>query len=347
MSFRTKGRRLWESTRTGNKKLAERMHAQRTLEVAEGRFTGGASNRTADGSMHTLTGLIERYKAEVQFKKRWPARDTAIFEHLTTYFGNNAMLNTLDVTVCGYERWRNKKRAAAATIVKELGLLGRMCRLAVKWRWMSLNPVSLVELPRITNNRVRYLNPEELQKLTVAMPAWIRPIVTLARSTGLRRENILSLTWQQIDLHNGFVSLPITKNGEGHIVPLNATALKALERASKIRRLDTPWVFCGHNGERFTGDAVSMAFKRICRKAGISDLRFHDLRHDFASRLVQRGVDIYRVKGLLGHKDLRMTTRYAHLSPENLQAVKVLDDATQLSFIDATGYDLVTLEKDA
>jgi integrase len=69
-----------------------------------------------------------------------------------------------------------------------------------------------------------------------------------------------------------------------------------------------------------------MAFMHACRKVGISDFRFHDLRHTFASLLVQRGVDLYRVQRLLGHRDARMTQRYAHLSPENLkEAVTVLD----------------------
>ena len=148
-----------------------------------------------------------------------------------------------------------------------------------------------------------------------------------------------------MDLKSGFLSIPETKNGEPLYVPLNETAVRAIESLPKVRRLGSPWLVCSAGGQRYTGAQVSMAFRRAVGKAGISGLRFHDLRHDFASRLVQHGVDIYRVKGLLGHKDLRMTARYAHLSPENLKAVRVIDDPAQLDFMDEAGYDLVTLQK--
>ncbi|MCI0529919.1 MAG: site-specific integrase, partial [Nitrospira sp.] len=93
------------------------------------------------------------------------------------------------------------------------------------------------------------------------------------------------------------------------------------------RHLHSNYVFTGADGTHCSGNAVGMAFKRACKEVGISDFRFHDLRHTFASSLVQKGVDLYRVQRLLGHRDGRMTQRYAHLAPENLrEAIRVLDE---------------------
>lgn len=328
MSFRIKGRpRSAESTGTQNRKLAERIHAGRLTEIAEGRWFKDQGK----DAHHTLGELIERYSAEYLPKKKHKTRDLTIIAHLRGFFEGD--LRSIENTIGRYEAHRNDAGISPATIVKELGLLRRMCNLAIRWRWLKTNPVALIEMPRVNNSRVRYLKPEELKNLMATLPAWLRPIVTLARHTGLRRGNLLELTWEQVDLKTRQLFIPQTKSGEPLGLPLNETAAKLLY---ELRHLRGPYVFCDERGEPWGLHQTSVAFRRAVKRAGITHFKFHDLRHDFASRLVQGGVDIYRVKDLLGHKDLRMTTRYAHLSPENLRdAVNVLDDRN--------GYVLATL----
>ncbi len=103
--------------------------------------------------------------------------------------------------------------------------------------------------------------------------------------------------------------------------------MKTLTELQRVRHLHSPYIFYNPEGNSFSPDRVSVTFGRACKRAEIQDLRSHDLRHDFASSLVQEGVSIYTVKEPLGHNDLRMTNRYCHLSPEVLrEAVGVLDE---------------------
>jgi integrase len=143
--------------------------------------------------------------------------------------------------------------------------------------------------------------------------------------------------WEQVDFERSVIVIPKTKNGDPIGIPMNQTVVKTLQDRQRIRYLRSPYIFCDSSGNPYSPFKVSMAFRRACKKAGIENLRFHDLRHDFASSLVQSGVAIQIVKELLGHRDLRMTVRYCHLLPENLrEAVNVIDKKE-------SGYNLVTL----
>ena len=182
-------------------------------------------------------------------------------------------------------------------------------------------------MPSVNNQRVRFLEEVQFKKILGCCPLWFKPIVTLARYMGMRRGNIVSLTWNQVDLQNRLINLEQTKNGRRLTIPLIDTSHKVLVAmmSSKVVRLNCPYVF-NQDGKPLRPDRVSVAFKRACKRAGVDNFCFNDLRHDFASMLVQNGVDLYRVQKLLGHKDQRMTQRYAHLIPQNLKdAVSVLE----------------------
>lgn len=158
-------------------------------------------------------------------------------------------------------------------------------------------------------------------------PACLTPIITMAKYTGMSRGNILRLTWSQVDLRNRVINLDRTKNGHRLAIPLTESAFKVLHdvRQARVIPLHCPFVF-HEDGKPYSPDKVSVAFKRTCKRAGVENFRFHDLRHDFASNLVQKGNDLYVVQRLLGHRDGRMTQRYAHLKVENLrEAVGTLD----------------------
>lgn len=151
----------------------------------------------------------------------------------------------------------------------------------------------------------------------------LKPIVITALNTGMRRGEILSLTWDRVDLKHGFILLDITKNGERREIPINGTLLATFKGLT--RRLDIPHVFYDSKTGKPYQD-VKKSFHSACKTAKIKDFHFHDLRHSFASQLVMAGIDLTTVKELLGHKTLTMTLRYAHLAPgHKVKAVDVLD----------------------
>jgi integrase len=137
-------------------------------------------------------------------------------------------------------------------------------------------------------------------------------------TTGMRRGEILGLKWDFIKLDNRLIILPVTKNNTVRVLPINDTPHRILSEMPE----KSGYVF--GNGKPITD--VKHSFTSACRKAGITDFRFHDLRHTYASHLAMRGVHIRAPQQLLGHKTLAMTQRYSHLAPEQLQnAVKLLD----------------------
>jgi len=201
---------------------------------------------------------------------------------------------------------------------------------AAEWEMVDevvLKRVRTIKLLPENNKRLRFLTKEECQTLVSVCSAYLKPIVITALNTGMRKEEILSLQWDKhVDLRHGFILLDVTKNGERREIPINQTLRDALSKIT--RRLDSPYVFTDENGSRFKD--IKKGFNAACRRAGIKDFHFHDLRHIFASHLVMVGVDITTIKELLGHKTLSMTLRYTHLAPSHkVKAVDLLEGRLQ------------------
>lgn len=213
-----------------------------------------------------------------------------------------------------------------ATINRLVATLKHMFTKAVEWEMVEeeiLKKVRRVKMLQENNRRLRYLSVEECQRLINNCRGTTKSMIIMALNTGMRRGEIFSLTWDQVDLKHGFILLDRTKNGERREIPINEMLREMLQALP--RRLDGGRVFSNpETGESY--QTLSNVFMRACRLAGITDFRFHDLRHTFASHLVMAGIDITTVKELLGHKTLAMTLRYAHLAPSHkVKALEILD----------------------
>ncbi len=176
--------------------------------------------------------------------------------------------------------------------------------------------------PRIKPSRPRnrWLTFSEEERLVESAAAHLKPIIRFAVDTGGRRSELLGLDWRYVDMNNRRITFVQTKNGEDRTLRLCQRAYETLE---SLGPKDLGPVFT-YQGKALKG--FKSSFDKAREKAGIEDFRFHDLRHTFASRLVQGGVPLYEVMHLTGHKSLEMVQRYAHLAPEFQEAaIAVLD----------------------
>jgi integrase len=202
-----------------------------------------------------------------------------------------------------------------------LAALSDAFTVAVKeWEWLEDSPMRKVKKPKEPRGRVRFLSedgerPRLLKACEESSNPYLYPVVVLALSTGMRQGEIMGLTWEDVDLHQGRATLHETKNGERRVVPLSGKALELLKEHSKVRRLDTNLLFPGKNPQKPID--LRAPWEAALKKAGIEDFRFHDLRHSAASYLTEAGVPLVTVAEILGHKTMQMVQRYSHVATKH------------------------------
>ncbi len=212
-----------------------------------------------------------------------------------------------------------KRRWSDATINRNFAFLRHVLMLAVKDGKLTQNPVSgLKFFPEV--KRTRFLSDEELARLRGVMQQRNWKLVAFAIETGLRRGEQFGLRWDQVDLENGVLTLPLPKGGKTRHVPLSEEAKALLRSFDSFLR--SAWVFPGLKDVAQPMDSrafLRRSFEPGLRKAGIAGVCWHSLRHTAASRRVMAGVDLVAVKEILGHRDIQTTLRYAHLAPGHLR----------------------------
>ncbi|EMY0145429.1 site-specific integrase [Salmonella enterica subsp. enterica serovar Schwarzengrund] len=219
------------------------------------------------------------------------------------------------------------KPAAIATKATHLSFIKALLRTAER-EWKMLDKAPIVKVPQPKNKRIRWLEHEEAKRLIDECPEPLRSVVKFALATGLRRSNIINLEWQQIDMQRrvAWVNPEDSKSNRAIGVALNDTACKVLRgQIGKHHK----WVFV-HTKEGIRPDGSKTptirkmrvddqrAWNAACRRAGIEDFRFHDLRHTWASWLIQSGVPLSVLQEMGGWESIEMVRRYAHLAPNHL-----------------------------
>jgi integrase len=317
------------STGSDNKSYAKDKEAELRGKLAQDQFDKEQLERTI-----LFNDVWEKYmREEVKYKSHTSyARAGQVAKNLLPVFGHKTLAQVTPAVLSSYKAKRLEDGVSLSTTAKELQYVRRVFSLCKRdWQLVRQSPFEFFRVPNVNNHRVRFLEEGQMKKLLLQCPGWLRSMVVLASSTGMRRGNILGLTWSQVDLEKRLIHLDRTKNGYRLTLPLTDTPLRALEeiRKGKVVHLTCPYVF-HRDGTPYSPWMVTMAFRRACKRAGIADFRFHDLRHDFASRLVQKGNELYVVQHLLGHRDGRMTQRYAHLRIDDLRdAVETLEQGAQ------------------
>ncbi len=213
---------------------------------------------------------------------------------------------------------------APATVNGYLATLRHAFTLAVtEWQWLEDSPVRRVRRLGEPRGRVRFLSEEERTHLLHACQTshnrLLYPVVVLALATGARKMELLRLTWADVDLTRARITLHHTKNRERRVLPLAGLALEEVQKLAKVRRLDTPLLFPRADGRQPID--IRYAWAQALQEAGITDFRFHDLRHSAASYLAMSGASLAEIAEILGHKTLQMVKRYVHLSEAHTAGV--------------------------
>lgn len=292
---------------------------------------------------HTMREMLETYRDRVLIPLK-PKRVRDQGQQLAWWIEKIGTYSLADISPAIIGQYRDEllstpfgaekqKKRAPATAVRYLALLSHVFSIAVKeWEWLPESPMAKVKKPKIANGRVRYLSPDELERLRAAAKLSANPylhtVVEVAIASGMRYSEIMTLRWRDLlldeDDAHGLVVLEETKNGERRGVPLVGAALEAI----KVLRQSHQKSLKGKNQLLFpsatkpdTPIELRKSWETTLKRAKIENFRFHDLRHTTASYLAMDGATGPEIAEVLGHKDLQMVKRYAHLSKAHITGV--------------------------
>ncbi len=320
--------------------LNTKTDAEKWARDVESQMDHGIFADRAEAERTTLGEALERYRNEFTVHKKSAYSEGKKIEAWQRHSLALRPLTTIQaIDLAKYRDDRLKARKSASTVRLELSVVSHLFTVAVKeWGMPLQNPVRNIRLPRARNARERRLNTDELQYLLESLQnsghgigfqrnVWTRPIFEFAIETAMRRGEVLSLEWKNVDLERRIAILPETKNGERRVVPLSTMAIKILKEIPR-----------SINGRVFstTVNAFRLSFRRAlararrnyarnCLAAGLmrdpaflSDFKFHDSRHEATSRLFEKGLNPIEASSVTGHKTLSMLKRYTHLNAELL-----------------------------
>lgn len=320
-------RRVQESSQSSSRRDAEKLYALRKSEILRGIYKQPVKM--------ALGEFGDRYMEHAKTNKRSWLRDEQMLGNLYEYFGKERQLTEL--TPVGIEGYKGRRRTevSGSTVNRELALLKRMFNLAITWDlFLGANPVRKVKFFREFNTGLRVVSREEEKSLVQNASPYLQDLIRFALNTGLRIGEIFSLRWSNADLKRGILTVFAPKTEKLREIPINAETRQVLE-AWWLGKKNESIFYNPETGKPFVD--LKAGFALACKKAGISGVTWHTLRHTFASRLVGSGVDIVTVKELLGHSSISVTMRYAHTNFDSKRAA--------VEKLDGFGDNLVTAPK--
>lgn len=302
------------------KTLAQMWARKTEADLDAGEFK---SRVTADSM--DLSTAIQRYIDEIAITKKSCADIQCRLGTIAKHLGDYKLATLSPKVISGYRDFRlntkrdpSRKGVSNESVLKELSMLGRVlsqCESEWEIHFPQGNPMKCVKKPPKNKPRERRLEEhadcdEEtilLQKASESKSI-IGVLIKLAIETGMRRSEIVKLEWKNINFKKSTALLIDTKNGDNREVALSPRAIQILKAQPKTDSLVFP----------IKPNSVSQAFRRLRKRCGLDDIKFHDMRHEATSRFFESGLQMMEVSTITGHKDLRMLKRYTHLKPENI-----------------------------
>lgn len=288
--------------------------AKKWARDVENKMDRGIFNPMVEAEATTLREALDKYEREITSKKKGAVQERTKIGKLKRHRLASRSVASIKSSDIALLRDEILKGYTASTCLKYLALLSHLYTVAAQeWDFGVQNPCRLVSKPRVGLGRKRRFEDDEQVKVWVELKAsrnpWIYPMAQLAVECGARQGELLKLEWRNVDLQKRTARLVDTKNGVNRDTPLSSLAAAVLA--------DLP-ISIGGRVFPTTQTAVVQAWKRACARAGVVGLRFHDLRHEAASRLFEKGLDIMEVAAITGHKDLQTLKGYTHLKAEDL-----------------------------
>jgi len=305
--------------------------AQKWAEDREAEIRQHKHFRYAEAQNHTVGEAIDRYLETVLPQK--PKSAYQQMPQLLRWRKEIGDLKLADLTAPAIVNVRDKlasdivaggKKRNPGTVNRYLAAMSHVITLAMKeWGWIDHHPVMAVSKLKEAKGRKRYLTDEERHRLLEACRAsqnkYLFTIVVVAIATGMRKDEILSLTWENVNLDRALAVLHDTKNSEPRAVALTGFALELLAELQHHRSNASRFVFASPNQDRPID--IRSAWEKARDRAGLHDFRFHDLRHTTGSYLAMNGATLTEIAEVLGHKSFDMVKRYAHLSDQHVAGV--------------------------
>jgi integrase len=320
--------------------------ARRQARAVSAQALVGADPQSRKAELRTIPTLAElvrdRYLPHVKsYKRSWRTDETVLRIHILPEFGTQYVDQVRGEPIAALVRRMREAGYATGTTNRVVIVLRHIFNLARKWRvsGVSENPTAGIALaPDV--NRERFLSVEEAQRLIASIEQDENEVakraIMLLLLTGARRNEVTHARWEHVDWDKRTLFVPLSKSGKPRTIALNAPAIELLRA---IRPGDaSPYIFPAPTTNR-PSPSLYFPWQRIRVRAGLPDLRLHDLRHSFASFLVNNGVSLYVVQGLLGHAHTRYTQRYAHLTSDTL-----LDAAETMSGVIAVDHGALAPE---
>lgn len=290
------------------KTFESKVDAEKWARAIESEIDRGQFVNLSEAQRTTFGDLIARYLAEVTPTMKGASEDTIRLKAIMRKSIARWSMANLSATRVAAYRDERLKEVSSGTVIRELAYISSIVNHARReWGINVPNPVQMVRKPQSPQARSRVLTDEEVTRLIQALEPigrrshWTKPAVQLALATAMRRGELLSLRWEHVDLQGRTAFLSDTKNGDSRTVPLSTTAVHVLSELPRhISGVVIPVKF-------FTLDA---AFKRARKRAGLKDVRFHDLRRTAITRMAEKLPNLIELAAVSGHKSLMVLKRY-------------------------------------
>jgi integrase len=333
IDFRCKGRRITRIIGP-SKREAEAIAATLKADILRDPYGFGRKKTEVLFEDHAKE-YLELYSK--QNKRSWKS-DEGSLKHWTEFFRGKYLSEINPEAIEKYRIKRKVDGVSPSTVNRELACLKTLFNKAIEWEKTERNPAAKIKKFREPNPVERILSPDEMRRLIDEASPDLRPVLLIALNTGMRKGEILSLRWRAVDFVKGFILIEDSKSGKSRKVPTNGLIFDLLRDMKREGEFVFPSMDV--KGQVRPLRDVKTAFTGACRRAEIKGLRFHDLRHTAASRMIEAGVDLVTVSKILGHASIQMTMRYCHPTEQNMRtAVGKLGE-----FFDKTGKKPETVE---